>query len=300
VEFRSRLNFAPGQELRVPYDFPVHSHQATKCILLSDRVLNEKTRAEVVVDVPPTQFIVLKQKMSVCGLGIGIALSVGAKLAPKELLIEGPAIVVVGSHTQYQCDKAVWRIAGDQGIASVNEHGELEARSPGTCVLVAQVDGNEKPKTVRVLEERKLPQTWMEVNEAQLTDEPWTSSDTSIVKIHKKQIKAIQCGDAWLTLVRENELLRWLVKVRIKPAEFQVAIELFVGETCRLDVDEESFQWEMDNITVGRLDGRTFRAWRPGFANVTVTNGFGQHSSVRIKVSNRAAESDLTDQEEPS
>jgi hypothetical protein len=278
------LNVNEGQRLLVPYDFPINSHRAIKCFLTSDQSFFRPQEKDSVIDVQPVEFQVLNQKITVAGLSIGIALSAAKKFTLRELEIDGPDVVIAGHRANYALEGASWKVASDSDIATINENGELSAFNAGTCVVVALLDSGEKTKTVRVLGERLLNPTWVELNESRPLIENWISSDMTIINIHKKQMRAMRCGDATLTLDKERELLRWPIKVRVRPEQINIALKLYVGESCRLTVEDESASWKVDNNAIASIENGLLQTHEEGYVKVNVVNGFGQRSSFQVFV----------------
>ena len=141
-------------------------------------------------------------------------------------------------------------------------------------VVSAIVDGNKSPNsnevsvTPQVTSKLKLV---LEVNEEKQlsiseelsdnTEMEWTSSDSTIATVDENgKVKALKSGNTVITCTSEDKSYTESINVLVVDLEYQLAVDLNVGDKCRLTVDDLSnttnVTWSSYDSTIANVSAK--------------------------------------------
>jgi len=127
-------------------------------------------------------------------------------------------------------------------------------------------------------EEKQLSVTDDLTDNADMT---WTSSDTSIATVDANgKVKALKPGNTIITSTSKDGSYTETINVLVVDLDYQLAVDLVIGDTCRLTVDDltntANVTWTADDTTIATVSSKgKVTAVGEGLTYVTATDASG-------------------------
>ncbi len=119
-------------------------------------------------------------------------------------------------------------------IAAVNASGDTTS---STIVSATPQPSKQQLKLVLEVNENKQLSISEELYDN--SEMEWTSSDATIATVDENgKVKALKAGDAVITCTSEDKSYTESINVLVVDLEYQLAVDLTVGDNCRLTVDD--------------------------------------------------------------
>lgn len=138
--------------------------------------------------------------------------------------------------TEYSDDSAVNGTTYYYVVAAVNDRGESPNSNEASATLTAPQPTNQLKLVLEVNEEKQLS---ISDKLSDNTETDWTSSNLSIAAIDVNgRVKALKPGNTVITCIRKDKSYTESINVLVVDLEYQLAVDLNIGGTCRLTIDD--------------------------------------------------------------
>ncbi len=160
------------------------------------------------------------------------------------------------SYNIYRSEKSSSRYTkiGSTTSEDITTYTDTTAKSGTTYYYVVTAvtangesqNSNEVSATLQATNQLKLVLEVNEEKQLSVSDElsdniemDWVSSDSTIATVNENgKVKAIKSGNTVVTCTSEDKLYTESINVLIVDLEYQLAVDLTVGDSCRLTVDD--------------------------------------------------------------
>jgi uncharacterized protein YjdB len=119
----------------------------------------------------------------------------------------------------------------------------------------------------------------------------WTSSDASVATVDANgKVKALKSGNTVITVTSEDKSYTDTIKVLVVDLDLQLSVDLFIGETCRLTVDDlldtVKVTWTSYDPTIATISSKgKVAAVGKGLTYITATDDQGKEiGKIYIRV----------------
>jgi hypothetical protein len=162
-------------------------------------------------------------------------------------------------------------------VSAVNSGGESANSNEASATPIA-------PANVLklVLEVKEQKQLSVADDMGKNSDMTWTSSDTVIATVDENGlVKALKPGDTVITCTSKDGDYTETIKVLVVDLDLQLAVDLLVGETCRLTIDDAAntanVTWTSYNPAIATVTNKgKVTAVSEGLTYITATDGEGK------------------------
>lgn len=144
-----------------------------------------------------------------------------------------------------------------------------------------------------VLEKNEVKQLSVSEDLEDNTELTWTSSDATVATVDTNgKVKALKPGDTVITCTSEDGEYTDTIKVLVVDLDYQLAVDLLIGEKCRLTVDDAKdtakVTWTVNDPTIATITSKgKVTAVGEGLTFITATDEDGKEIGkifIRVRI----------------
>ncbi len=144
-----------------------------------------------------------------------------------------------------------------------------------------------------VLEKNEVKQLSVSEDLEDNAELTWASSDATVATVDVNgKVKALKPGDTVITCTSEDGEYKDTIKVLVVDLDYQLAVDLLIGEKCRLTVDDAKdttkVTWTVNDPTIATITSKgKVTAVSEGLTFITATNEDGKEIGkifIRVRI----------------